>query len=164
MHAFRQNAISFGLLYSGFVFCNIQVLYKKSAVYLSDCRVMIVWKIWEMKTLTKMRNIQWQTTVTYITAYARKKNNRFRGTALELSVGNQPRNLNQFHSGKTFKIILHIYTILSFITGRSMIGQGSKTVIRQSWKTDKLAWLHFQSLLLTQMSTGTVTWQLICRL
>ena len=40
MDAFRQNAISFRLLYSGFVSRNSQVLYiPKSAVYLSGCRV-----------------------------------------------------------------------------------------------------------------------------
>ena len=40
IHAFCQNAISFELLYSGFVSCNNRVLYmqKKSTVYLSDCR------------------------------------------------------------------------------------------------------------------------------
>ena len=43
MYVFLQNAFSFILRYSCFVWTNIQALYKQSsAVYLSDARVMFM--------------------------------------------------------------------------------------------------------------------------
>ena len=59
MHAFLQNAISFALLYSGFVWINynIQALYiKKSSVYLFDARVVFFARYRNRKTRLMSKN------------------------------------------------------------------------------------------------------------
>ena len=58
MHAFFQNAISCALLYSSFVWTNIQALYiQNSVVYLSNCRVFC--KIQELRNPTILLPLIW---------------------------------------------------------------------------------------------------------
>ena len=52
MHAFFQNAISFELLYSGFVLISKLYIYKSSAVYLSSVGLLLFCKTEELRNPT----------------------------------------------------------------------------------------------------------------